>query len=193
VLILLSLICLPIGLVKPSLFRFLQRGKPTRLKTSLTLLGILILSFILFDVTYPSSKTKSGATAVVAPTVIPSRPSPSHTPDDAGIQRIKNAMDNPDSGKLDDKVTFNQDYLFITNNDNTKATWTDCKVTVNPGGSDDFTGNLGTIAAGQTVSIAWVNITKSDGTRFDYYQTAPQAETLECTVNGSTLVGLTVQ
>jgi|GEM_PF-533437 len=55
VLVLLSLLSLVAGLIKPAWFNKLFKGNATRIKTGLTFLGAMIAFFILFGVTAPKS------------------------------------------------------------------------------------------------------------------------------------------
>ncbi len=196
---LLSLLCLPVALIKPSLFRFLQRGQPTRLKAGVTFIGLIVLFFILFAVTYPSPSNKEPSTksstdqqkkntTSVKPTAEPTDPCAKYAGTDQmqSCVQMENALEKASEPNLNATVTYSIQGITIKNNDSIE--WNSCDITIgadnNPNDFYELGGFNNTFPAYTPTTIAWGDITKSDGTRFDYASTQPRDLEIDCTVNG---------
>jgi hypothetical protein len=153
-------------------------------------IGVIIGFWVLFILVANSSKGNNNATEniatdittaptqVISPTLIIASPTP----------LIVTPSSEPTPKPPFATITYSNRYMLIKNLGNTKLT--SCLVTIGYGSvfspnTDYYEADFGDIPANSIYSLPWSNITKQDGTRFDYYKNQPQDVELDCTVNGA--------
>lgn len=99
--------------------------------------------------------------------------------------QMEDALQQANNPPLQATVTYASNGLFITNNDTVE--WDSCDVTIGADSSNinqtyELGGFNNTVAPHTTVRVPWENITKEDGTRFNYFTTQPQDLDVSCTV-----------
>lgn len=166
-LFLLTLLILPIGLIKPSMFNKLAKKEVTRKQAGIGLGTIIIVLLFLIGLTSPStpadtktenstaSKSKTGST-------------PTNKP-----------AEEPSQHELDATIKFSEDAFLITNNED--LDWNGCRLEMNSGilrGGYKYSESQ--ITANDSIIIPFREFTKDDGTRFDSYEIVAKNLAISC-------------
>lgn len=171
-----SLTCLIIGLIKPTVFSRLIKGEMTRRKIGLIFgVATLILS-VLFSIATDSSVVNDGPSNT-PDTIQKSPPQARQTQPETGpIETAK-----PTQHELKAEVKFNEVAFQITNIEDLE--WTGCKLEMNAGIiKGGYIYKIDIIPSNKPLAIPFRSFAKSDGTRFNPYETKPQSLSISCQV-----------
>ena len=202
-LILASLVCVLVSLIKPSLFRFLP-WKASRIKTVMTFVGCALLFFVLFGATYPSepnttpkapvSPSLQNPSPTITSTVTSAPTAPTPTPEPCADQiGTKNyapcevTLQTQDELSRPLNVTVRADNraVYVTNPSSTELAQCTVVVGTDPT-ADNYVSDGFVVKAGQTVDVGWGNMANEENERFNYYTTKPDSVSIACTVGGTT-------
>lgn len=197
-LFLISIILFILGIINPQWVPLFIKGQKTRKRATIFYGIAIIVFFILIGITAPSSQTVNKNTSTVSSTEGVKKPSPtkpSDTPTPTSTDpcheyqgtdkwqecnQLNIATSLGAEPKLDATVRFENTYLSITNN--TDIEWDGCIAYIpNYLDKDPYYNTTGiVIKPHQTGEIAWADLTRDSGERFNYYTTKPQSIQLIC-------------
>lgn len=166
-LFLITLVLLPIGLLKPTLFNKLVKKEVTRKQVGVGFGAIIVLLLFLIGFTAPSTPVDTKTDDSTA-----SKSKTDSTP-------TNKPTEEPSQHELDATIKFSEDAFLITNNED--KDWKGCRLEMNSGilrGGYKYRESQ--IIANDSIIIPFREFTKDDGTRFDAYTTAAKNLTISC-------------
>lgn len=192
VLLLVSLACLILGLIRPTTLSRLVKSEITRKKAGLIFGTATIVFFILFGVTSGASSEESASQtpgSTQTETKQLSSEELARKAEEAAAEKKRaneeKAKEAEAAKELDADVRFSSTAVMIKNNES--KNWTGCKFVLNGKlfGSDFTYKTTEGIDAKDSIIILMDDFTKSDGTRFDPYSTKAMNLFLACEVGSN--------